>query len=174
MLFTMHASVMIFLVIIPVLAGAFGNYCIPLMIGADDMAFPLLNMMSYWFMWPAIGFFMASFFVHGGGPAAGWTVYPVLADLKQAAPGSGTAQTFWLVGPDVRRRLVDDGLGQLPDDHHQHARPGHDPLPHAADDLGHVHHGHPAGLRPPRADGGRLHAACRPRIRERASSSRPA
>ena len=97
MLFTMHASVMIFLVIIPILAGAFGNYCIPLMIGADDMAFPLLNMLSYWFMWPAIGFFMASFFVHGGGPSAGWTVYPVLADLKQAAPGSGTAQTFWLI-----------------------------------------------------------------------------
>jgi cytochrome c oxidase subunit I len=98
MLFTMHATVMIFLVIIPILAGAFGNYCIPLMIGADDMAFPLLNMLSYWFMWPAIGFFMASFFVHGGGPAAGWTVYPVLADLKQAAPGSGTAQTLWLLG----------------------------------------------------------------------------
>jgi cytochrome c oxidase subunit I len=98
MLFTMHATVMIFLVIIPILAGAFGNYCIPLMIGADDMAFPLLNMLSYWFMWPAIAFFMSSFFVHGGGPSAGWTVYPVLADLKQAAPGSGTAQTLWLLG----------------------------------------------------------------------------
>ncbi len=98
MLFTMHATVMIFLVIIPVLAGAFGNFCIPLMIGADDMAFPLLNMMSYWFMWPAIACFTISFFVHGGGPAAGWTVYPVLAALKQAAPGSGTAQTFWLMG----------------------------------------------------------------------------
>jgi cytochrome c oxidase subunit I len=97
MLFTMHASVMIFLVIIPVLAGAFGNYCIPLMIGADDMAFPLLNMLSYWFMWPAIFFFMASFFVGAGGPASGWTVYPVLSDIKWAAPGSGTAQTFWLL-----------------------------------------------------------------------------
>src|ERR1700735_4322046 len=53
MLVTMHASVMIFLVIIPILAGAFGNFLIPLMIGADDMAFPTLNMLSYWFMWPA-------------------------------------------------------------------------------------------------------------------------
>ena len=67
MLFTMHATVMIFLVIIPILAGAFGNFLIPLMIGADDMAFPTLNMLSYWFMWPAFIAFGASFFV-GSGP----------------------------------------------------------------------------------------------------------
>src|SRR5690606_19838994 len=78
MLFTMHATVMIFLVIIPVLAGAFGNFLIPLQIGADDMAFPVLNMLSYWFMWPAITCFCISFFTAGYGPAAGWTSYPVL------------------------------------------------------------------------------------------------
>ena len=97
MLVTMHASVMIFLVIIPVLAGAFGNFLIPLQIGADDMAFPTLNMLSYWFMWPAIACFAASF-AFGGGPASGWTSYPVLSALPQAAPGSGMAQNFWLLG----------------------------------------------------------------------------
>lgn len=96
MLFTMHATVMIFLVIIPVLAGAFGNFLIPLMIGADDMAFPTLNMLSYWFMWPAIACFGLSF-LFGGGPAAGWTSYPVLSAIIEAAPGSGHAQTFWLL-----------------------------------------------------------------------------
>ncbi|MCA9040349.1 MAG: cbb3-type cytochrome c oxidase subunit I, partial [Planctomycetaceae bacterium] len=100
MLFTMHASVMIFLVIIPVLAGAFGNFLIPLQIGADDMAFPVLNMLSYWFMWPAIVCFGISFIAGGNtaGPAAGWTSYPVLSAIKSAAPGSGDAQTWWLLG----------------------------------------------------------------------------
>jgi len=97
MLFTMHATVMIFLVIIPILAGAFGNFLIPLMVGADDMAFPTLNMLSYWFMVPAIFCFFISF-LFGGGPAAGWTSYPVLSAIRDAAPGSGAAQTFWLLG----------------------------------------------------------------------------
>lgn len=98
MLVTMHASVMIFLVIIPILAGAFGNFLIPLMIGADDMAFPILNMLSYWFMWPAIFCFGASFLSAGYGAAGGWTSYPLLSALTEAAPGSGTAQTWWLFG----------------------------------------------------------------------------
>src|SRR5215471_1594836 len=70
MVFSMHASVMIFFVIIPFLTGAFGNFLIPLMIGARDMAFPKLNMMSYWFMWPAFAFMLASFFVDGGAAAS--------------------------------------------------------------------------------------------------------
>ncbi|GAA4425918.1 cytochrome c oxidase subunit I [Bremerella cremea] len=98
MLFTMHATVMTFLVIIPILAGAFGNYLIPLMIGADDMAFPTLNMLSYWVMWPAFFFFGASFFVAGNGASSGWTSYPPLSTMTESAPGSGPAQTMWLLG----------------------------------------------------------------------------
>src|SRR5204863_5404564 len=88
MLFSMHASVMIFFVIIPVLAGAFGNFTIPLMIGAPDMAFPKLNMMSYWFMWPAMVTILMSFAVGvapGGAAAAGWTSYPTLASITMPA-----------------------------------------------------------------------------------------
>jgi len=98
MLVTMHGTVMVFFVVIPILAGAFGNYLIPLMIGADDMAFPTLNMLSYWFMWPAFGCLMLAFAAPGYGPAAGWTSYPPLAVLEEAAPGSGLAQTLWLMG----------------------------------------------------------------------------
>src|SRR5438477_12422012 len=80
MLFSMHATIMIFFVIIPMLAGAFGNFTIPLMIGARDMAFPKLNMMSYWFMWPAFAMILLALVVPpGGAPAAGWTSYPTLA-----------------------------------------------------------------------------------------------
>jgi cytochrome c oxidase subunit I len=97
MLFTMHASVMIFFVIIPMLAGAFGNYLIPLQIGAGDMAFPKLNMMSYWFMWPAFVIMLWAFYAEGGAPAAGWTSYPTLATNPAAAANSGQGQVLWLV-----------------------------------------------------------------------------
>src|SRR5262245_29175023 len=97
-LFTMHATVMIFFVIIPILAGAFGNFLIPLMIGADDMAFPTLNMLSYWFMWPAFILIGLSFLWPPYGAGAGWTSYPPLSAVSEAAPGSAFAQTLWLLG----------------------------------------------------------------------------
>jgi cytochrome c oxidase subunit I len=97
-LFTMHATVMIFFVIIPILAGAFGNFLIPLMIGADDMAFPTLNMLSYWFMWPAFICIGLSFLWPPYGAGGGWTSYPPLSAVPEAAPGSAWAQTMWLLG----------------------------------------------------------------------------
>src|SRR5579862_1385961 len=106
MLFSMHATIMIFFVIIPILAGSFGNFLIPLMIGAKDMAFPKLNMLSYWFMWPAFIIILLAFYAEGGAPAAGWTSYPMLASATMpagqgfqspSAPNSGHGQILWLL-----------------------------------------------------------------------------
>src|SRR5579864_8018857 len=96
-LFTMHGSVMIFFVIIPLLTGAFGNFLIPLMIGARDMAFPRLNMFSYWAMPFAFTFILTAFWVSGGAPEAGWTSYPTLATSHWSTPGSLSGQTYWLL-----------------------------------------------------------------------------
>jgi cytochrome c oxidase subunit 1 len=95
-LFTMHATIMIFFVIIPMLTGAFGNFLIPLMIGARDMAFPKLNMLSYWVFVPAGVIILYSFFVPLGPAAAGWTNYPPLSYDPQWT-GVGRGHTLWLV-----------------------------------------------------------------------------
>src|SRR5437764_2074929 len=77
-LMTMHGVTMIFLFIIPMTAGAFGNYLVPLMIGARDMAFPRMNALSYW-LFLASGLFMYySVFTHAA-PNAGWFDYVPLA-----------------------------------------------------------------------------------------------
>ena len=96
-LFTMHGTVMIFFVIIPILTGAFGNFLIPLMIGARDMAFPKLNMFSYWAMPFAFVAILNSFVVPGGSSEAGWTSYPTLANSQWSTPGSLNGQTWWLI-----------------------------------------------------------------------------
>ena len=90
-LVTMHATVMIFFVIIPMATGAFANFCIPLMIGTDDMAMPTINMISFWLV-PVAGLtIMSGFFVEGGTAAAGWTNYPPLS-------ASGTGHMLWVIG----------------------------------------------------------------------------
>lgn len=92
-LFTMHASIMIFFVIIPMLVGAFGNFLIPLMIGARDMAFPKLNMLSFWLAAPAGVVMLLSFWTQGGAAGGGWTMYP---PFSEAAYSSQLGTTLWI------------------------------------------------------------------------------
>jgi cytochrome c oxidase subunit I len=76
---TVHGLTMVFLVIVPILAG-FGNFMVPLMIGAKDVAFPRLNALSYWlFLFAGIVLY-ASFFATGGAAQTGWTLYPPLSE----------------------------------------------------------------------------------------------
>src|SRR3990172_9231466 len=92
MLGAMHGTIMVFLGIVPLAVGAFGNYVRPLQIGAPDMAFPKLNMMSYWVYFAGGVVMLASFFVPGGAANSGWTSYPPLSDIAT------TGQTMWLFG----------------------------------------------------------------------------
>ena len=97
-LVTMHGTLMVFFVISFALVSGIGNYIIPLQIGARDMAFPFLNMLSYWVAFLATLIMFASFFVEGGAAGSGWTAYPPLSAVPEASPGSGMGQTFWLLG----------------------------------------------------------------------------
>jgi cytochrome c oxidase subunit I len=96
-LFTMHATVMVFLVVMPLLVGVFGNFLIPLKIGAGDMAFPFFNALSVWLFLLSGFILLASFFAPNGFPAAGWTSY---APLSAHASYNGTqaGQSLWCVG----------------------------------------------------------------------------
>jgi len=95
---TMHGTLMVFFVISYALLGGFGNYLIPLQIGARDMAYPFLNMLSYWVALLATVVMLGSFYVEGGAAAAGWTSYPPLSAVPEAVPGSAMGQTLWLLG----------------------------------------------------------------------------
>src|SRR5258706_10217590 len=82
MAFTMHATIMIFFAVIPILVGGFGNYLVPLMIGAEDMAFPRLNMMSYWICFVAACVMLFSFTIPGGAAKSGWFAYAPLSVVE--------------------------------------------------------------------------------------------
>lgn len=91
MLFTMHATVMVFFAVIPILVGGFGNYLVPLMIGAEDMAFPRLNMMSYWIYFVSGLIMLFSFLIPGGAAKSGWFAYAPLSAIET------TGQTYWII-----------------------------------------------------------------------------
>ncbi len=94
-LFTMHGTTMVFLAVMPLNVGL-GNYLVPLMIGANDMAYPRLNALSYW-LFLFGGFFLSSSFILGGAPDAGWFAYAPLSANGGVLPKTN-AMDFWVIG----------------------------------------------------------------------------
>ena len=93
---TMHGMIMVIYLLTAMFLGGFGNYLIPLMVGARDMVFPYVNMLSYWVYLLAVLVLVASFFVPGGPTGAGWTLYPPQAILS-GTPGGGLGIILMLV-----------------------------------------------------------------------------
>ncbi len=95
---TMHGTIMVFFVLTTAPQGGFGNYFLPIQIGAADMAFPVLNMLSFWSTFVAFIVMISAFFISGGAPISGWTGYPPLSALGTiAGPGLGGGQNLWII-----------------------------------------------------------------------------
>jgi len=93
---TMHGMIMVIYLLTALFLGGFGNYLIPLMVGARDMVFPYVNMISYWIYLFAVLILLASFFTPGGPTGSGWTLYPPQAILP-GTPGSGWGITLMCI-----------------------------------------------------------------------------
>jgi cytochrome c oxidase subunit 1 len=97
-LVTMHGTMMVFFVLTTAPQSGFGNYFLPIQIGAADMAFPRINMLSFWVTFVAFACLIAAFFVPDGAPISGWTAYTPLSGLGQiTGPGEGWGQTMWII-----------------------------------------------------------------------------
>ena len=97
-LVTMHGTIMVFFVLTTAPQSAFGNYFLPIQIGAPEMAFPRLNTLSFWLTFAAFVCLLVAFVVRGGAPISGWTAYPPLSGLGEVTgPGEGAGQTMWIV-----------------------------------------------------------------------------
>jgi cytochrome c oxidase subunit 1 len=95
---TMHGTLMVFFVLTTAPQAAFGNLFLPAQLGTKQMAFPVLNMLSFWTTALSLAVMCAAFFAPGGGPLSGWTAYPPLSAAGAAAgPGQGAGQTLWLL-----------------------------------------------------------------------------
>ncbi len=97
-LLTLHGTLMVFFVLTLAPVSAFANLVLPEQIGASGMAFPRLNMISFWITASSFVLLLASFFALGGGPLSGWTAYPPLSAVGAiAGPGEGLGQTLWFL-----------------------------------------------------------------------------
>ncbi len=97
-LMTMHGTIMVFFVLTTAPFAGFGNYFLPIQVGAEDMPFPHINMMSFWVTFVAFVVAVSAFFVPQGPPLSGWTSYAPLSALGAVAgPGEGTGQVLWAV-----------------------------------------------------------------------------
>ncbi|MDP9160869.1 MAG: cbb3-type cytochrome c oxidase subunit I [Acidobacteriota bacterium] len=95
-LMTMHGTIMVFFVLTTAPFAGFGNYFLPIQVGAEDMPFPRFNMMSFWITFIGFVVLIAAFFVGDGPPLSGWTAYaPLSAVGAIGGPGQGTGQVLW-------------------------------------------------------------------------------
>ena len=97
----MHGTIMVFFGIVPVAFAAFGNFVVPLQIGAIDMTFPKINMASFWCFFISCVIMLVSFFVPGGAAKSGWTSYPPLSGIADLGPLNHifmNGQTLWVIG----------------------------------------------------------------------------
>jgi len=98
---TMHGMIMVIYLLTALFLGGFGNYLIPLMVGARDMVFPYVNMVSYWVYLLAVLVLVASFFVPGGPTGAGWTLYPPQAITSGTPGGDGLGIILMLISLSI-------------------------------------------------------------------------
>lgn len=100
-LVTMHGTIMVFFVLTTAPQGGFGNYFLPIQIGAEDMAFPVLNMMSFWVTLIGFVVILSAIFFSGAsstvGPIGGWTGYAPLSALPNSGPGQGMGMNLWII-----------------------------------------------------------------------------
>ena len=96
-LLTLHGTIMIFFVLSTAPQNAFGTYFLPIQIGAEESAFPILNALSFWATVVALSVLVSTLFVGDGPPISGWTAYPPLSAVgSHAGPGLGTGQNLWV------------------------------------------------------------------------------
>ncbi len=96
-LVTMHGTLMVFFVLTTAPVNGFASLVLPSQIGAERMAFPLLNAISFWLTTISLAVLLAAFFVPGGAPISGWTNYPPLSAIPAAGPGQATGMDLWLL-----------------------------------------------------------------------------